>query len=194
MKNYLPLLLATFLILSTTAFAQDALRPGVQAPGFWLISPTSPAAGAVGLECVESMQATYTIVFPAEAPTTGQSLVVTSIDENTHRVYTTWQLVGAAPPSIVHSLVHVDVDLPVIPQNSTHVATLYVPDASVGSVVTINPSTELPDGIVIGSARVVEGGKVHVRVVNVSAAAIDCDATQWGVAYFLRPDTHDLQR
>lgn len=174
--------LAAFLMLSVSTVAQDEQRPGVQAPGFWLISPTNPTAGAVGLECMANMLATYTIVFPDVAPTLGQTMVVTKIDEETHRVYTTWHSIAPAPTHIVQSLSGADVDLPVIPQNSTYTMILNVPGVPVGSVVTINPTTELPDGIVIGSARVVEGGKVHVRVVNVSAAAIDCDAMRWDVA------------
>ena len=173
--------LAAFTMLSLSTAAQDEQRPGVQAPGFWLISPFNPTAGAVGLECVANMLATYTVVFPEAPPTLGQTMVVTKIDEESRRVYTTWQSIGAAPTTTVHSLIDADVDLPVIPQNSTYTMVLNVAGVTVGSVVTINPTTELPDGIVIGSARVVEGGKVHVRVVNVSAAAIDCDAMRWDV-------------
>jgi hypothetical protein len=174
--------LAAFVVLATITSAQDEPRPGVQAPGFWLISPTNPTAGAVGLECVENMLATYTVVFPETSPTLGQTLVVTKIDEESHRVYTTWQTVGGTTPNVVQMLVDADVDLPVIPQNSTHTLLMNVPGVELGSVVTVQPNTDLPDGIVIGSARVVEGGKVAVRVMNVSAAAIDCDATQWSIA------------
>lgn len=182
MRTFL-FLLASFVTTVHCAQAQDEPRPGVQAPGFWLISPSNPTAGAVGLECMANMTATYTVVFPETAPTLGQSLVVTQIDEESHRVYTTWQTVGGTASNIVQMLVDTDVDLPVIPQNSTHTMILNVPGVEPGSVVTVQPNADLPDGIVIGSARVVEGGKVQVRVVNVSAAAIDCDATQWSISY-----------
>ncbi len=180
------LLLAAFITIVQCAHAQDEPRPGVQAPGFWLISPSNPTAGAVGLECMANMTATYTVVFPEAAPTLGQTLVVTQIDEESHRVYTTWQTVGGTATDVVQQLVDADVDLPVIPQNSTYTMMLNVPGVELGSVVTVQPNSDLPDGIVIGSARVVEGGKVQVRVVNVSAAAIDCDATQWSISYSQR--------
>lgn len=177
------LLLASLISLNLCVTAQDDSRPGVQAPGFWLISPTNPTAGAVGLECVANMTATYTVVFPEAVPTRGQTLVVTQIDEASHRVYTSWQTVDAAKSDVVQLFVDADVDLPVIPQNSTHTLMLNVSGIELGSVVTVQPNTDLPDGIVIGSARVVEGGKVQVRIVNVSAAAIDCDATQWSISF-----------
>lgn len=180
------LLLAAFITTAQCMHAQDEPRPGVQAPGFWLISPTNPTAGAIGLECMANMTATYTVVFPEAAPTLGQSLVVTQIDEASHRVYTTWQTVGGTATNVVQMLVDADVDLPVIPQNSTHTMILNVPGVELGSLVTVQPNTDLPDGIVIGSARVVEGGKVAVRVLNVSAAAIDCDAVQWSISYSQR--------
>jgi hypothetical protein len=118
------------------------------------------------------MEEVYVVVFPQRAPLSGQSLVVTRTDERTHRVYLDWQTMSV-PTSAAGGSVLVDVPMPVIAQNSSATIIIDVPSAAMGDAVYASPQTTLPDGLVIAYARVKEGGKVELRLANVSAGALD---------------------
>lgn len=183
-----PLIFATALLCCALHVrAQDEPRPGVQAPGFWLISATNPTGGAVGLECVQDMGASYTVVFPAMPPQPGQTLVVTSIDERTHRCYTAWMTVASMAAKGGSTVHNVTLIVGPIAQNSTARLTVDVPTARPGDVVAVSPLHDLPDGLVIASARVVEGGKVEVRLINTLASAIDIPILDLSVLIHAQP-------
>lgn len=57
-----------------------------------------------------------------------------------------------------------------------------VSGATVGSVVTVSPLSDLGNGIVIGPARVTSPGNIEFYVHNISNAVIDPPATQFTIA------------
>jgi len=189
MQRFLPLLAALVLSL-TCAFAQQDQRPGVQAPNFWLISPTQESPGAVGFECAEGIDVQYTIVFPGSVPKPGQSLVVTHLDPRTRRCYTQWGSAVSTQSTAASDVVRVDVKTPTpIAQNSTAIVVVDVPQARIGDVVSASPLQDLPDGLVVASARVMEGGKVQIRLVNTLAGAVDPSTMLFSLALIHVPNS-----
>jgi len=69
--------------------------------------------------------------------------------------------------------VNLPYDLPAMPANSSWKAQFQVTGCQPGETVFVSPAAELPDGLVIGYARVSDPGTVEVKFTNSSGSVID---------------------